>query len=118
MPPGHVVKVGLLSKGSEKTVTLTLGTMPDERQAMQPRRKRGTNAVSANTGSRHHPAEPNFDPCPFCCCARKVNITVAGLIGVAYRSFLEVLAARQPRRYALSNIVKGSGTAACLHHPV
>jgi S1-C subfamily serine protease len=39
-PPGHVVKLGLLSKGSEKTVTLTLGTMPDERQAMQPRRKR------------------------------------------------------------------------------
>ena len=39
-PPGHVVKLGLLSKGSEKTVTLTLGTMLDERQAMQPRRKR------------------------------------------------------------------------------
>jgi hypothetical protein len=31
MPPGHVVNVGLLSKGSEKTVTLALGTMPDER---------------------------------------------------------------------------------------
>jgi hypothetical protein len=40
MPPGHVVKLGLLSKGAEKTVTLTLGTVPDERQAMQPRRKR------------------------------------------------------------------------------
>jgi serine protease Do len=33
MAPGTSVKLGLLSKGSEKTVTLTLGTLPDERQA-------------------------------------------------------------------------------------
>jgi serine protease Do len=33
MAPGTSVKLGLLSKGSEKTVTLTLGTPPDERQA-------------------------------------------------------------------------------------
>jgi serine protease Do len=33
MAPGTSVKLGVLSKGSEKTVTLTLGTLPDERQA-------------------------------------------------------------------------------------
>jgi serine protease Do len=33
MAPGSSVKVGLLRNGSEKTVTLTLGTLPDERQA-------------------------------------------------------------------------------------
>jgi len=33
MAPGTSVKVGLVRDGSEKTVTLTLGTLPDERQA-------------------------------------------------------------------------------------
>jgi serine protease Do len=33
MAPGTSVKLGVLHKGSEKTVTLTLGTLPDERQA-------------------------------------------------------------------------------------
>jgi serine protease Do len=33
MAPGASVKVGVMSKGAEKTVTLTLGTLPDERQA-------------------------------------------------------------------------------------
>jgi serine protease Do len=33
MPPGTSVKLGILHNGSEKTVTLTLGTLPDERQA-------------------------------------------------------------------------------------
>jgi serine protease Do len=33
MAPGTSVKLGVLSKGFEKTVTLTLGTLPDERQA-------------------------------------------------------------------------------------
>jgi serine protease Do len=33
MAPGSSVKVGLLRNGSEKTMTLTLGTLPDERQA-------------------------------------------------------------------------------------
>ncbi len=33
MAPGSTAKLGVLHNGSEKTVTLTLGTMPDERQA-------------------------------------------------------------------------------------
>jgi serine protease Do len=33
MAPGSSVKLGVLHNGSEKTVTLTLGTLPDERQA-------------------------------------------------------------------------------------
>jgi serine protease Do len=33
MAPGTSVKLGVLHNGSEKTVTLTLGTLPDERQA-------------------------------------------------------------------------------------
>jgi serine protease Do len=33
MAPGTSVKLGVISKGAEKTVTLTLGTLPDERQA-------------------------------------------------------------------------------------
>jgi serine protease Do len=33
MAPGTSVKVGVISKGAEKTVTLTLGTLPDERRA-------------------------------------------------------------------------------------
>ena len=33
MAPGTSVKLGVLRNGSEKTVTLTLGTLPDERQA-------------------------------------------------------------------------------------
>jgi serine protease Do len=33
MAPGTSVKLGLMHNGSEKTVTLTLGTLPDERQA-------------------------------------------------------------------------------------
>jgi serine protease Do len=33
MAPGTSVKLGLMRDGSEKTVTLTLGTLPDERQA-------------------------------------------------------------------------------------
>jgi serine protease Do len=33
MPPGTSVKVTLLRKGSEKTVTLTLGQLPNEREA-------------------------------------------------------------------------------------
>jgi serine protease Do len=33
MAPGTSVKLGVLRDGSEKTVTLTLGTLPDERQA-------------------------------------------------------------------------------------
>jgi serine protease Do len=33
MAPGTPVKLGVLQKGSERTVTLTLGTLPDERQA-------------------------------------------------------------------------------------
>jgi serine protease Do len=33
MAPGTSVKLGLVRDGSEKTVTLTLGTLPDERQA-------------------------------------------------------------------------------------
>ena len=33
MAPGTSVKLGLMHDGSEKTVTLTLGTLPDERQA-------------------------------------------------------------------------------------
>jgi serine protease Do len=33
MAPGSSVKLGLIHKGQEKTVTLTLGTLPNERQA-------------------------------------------------------------------------------------
>jgi serine protease Do len=33
MAPGTSVKLGVLRNGSEKTMTLTLGTLPDERQA-------------------------------------------------------------------------------------
>src|SRR5271169_6751993 len=33
MAPGTSVKLGVLHNGSEKTVTLTLGTLPDQRQA-------------------------------------------------------------------------------------
>jgi serine protease Do len=33
MAPGTSVKLGLISKGADKTVTLTLGTLPNERQA-------------------------------------------------------------------------------------
>jgi serine protease Do len=33
MAPGSSVKLGVLHNGSEKTVTLTLGTLPDDRQA-------------------------------------------------------------------------------------
>jgi serine protease Do len=33
MTPGTSVKLGVISKGAAKTVTLTLGTLPDERQA-------------------------------------------------------------------------------------
>jgi serine protease Do len=33
MAPGSSVKLGVLHNGSERTVTLTLGTLPDERQA-------------------------------------------------------------------------------------
>jgi serine protease Do len=33
MAPGSSIKLGVLHNGSEKTVTLTLGTLPDERQA-------------------------------------------------------------------------------------
>jgi serine protease Do len=33
MAPGTPVKLGVLHKGGERTVTLTLGTLPDERQA-------------------------------------------------------------------------------------
>jgi serine protease Do len=33
MAPGTSIKLGVLHNGSEKTVTLTLGTLPDERQA-------------------------------------------------------------------------------------
>ena len=33
MAPGTSVKLGLIHKGQDKTVTLTLGTLPNERQA-------------------------------------------------------------------------------------
>jgi serine protease Do len=33
MAPGTSVKLGVMHNGSERTVTLTLGTLPDERQA-------------------------------------------------------------------------------------
>jgi serine protease Do len=33
LAPGTSVKLGVLHNGSEKTVTLTLGSLPDERQA-------------------------------------------------------------------------------------
>jgi hypothetical protein len=66
-PPGHVLKLGLLTKGSEKTVTLTLGTMPDERQAMQPSKpgrspKRSAPRIAApGTISRSISGHPQFE---------------------------------------------------------
>ncbi len=33
MAPGTTVKLGLIHQGEEKTVTLTLGTLPNEKQA-------------------------------------------------------------------------------------
>ena len=38
MPPGATVKLGVLRKGSEKTVNLTLGELPTQREARAERR--------------------------------------------------------------------------------
>jgi serine protease Do len=35
MAPGTSVKLGVIHQGQEKTVTLTLGTLPNEKQAVQ-----------------------------------------------------------------------------------
>jgi serine protease Do len=46
MAPGTSVKLGVLHNGSEKTVTVTLGTLPDQRQA---------NAGSQESGEKGTP---------------------------------------------------------------
>jgi serine protease Do len=42
MAPGATVKLGLIRQGEEKTVTLTLGTLPTERQAAAQQNERAT----------------------------------------------------------------------------
>ncbi len=42
MAPGTTVKLGLIHQGQEKTVTLTLGTLPSERQAANQQNQRET----------------------------------------------------------------------------
>jgi serine protease Do len=42
MAPGTTVKLGLIHQGQEKTVTLTLGTLPSERQAANQQNQRDT----------------------------------------------------------------------------
>ena len=72
MAPGTSVKLGLMHDGSEKTVTLTLGTLPDERQANaapQGGTEKGTpklgltlapaGAVGANQGVAITAVDPN-----------------------------------------------------------
>jgi serine protease Do len=72
MAPGTSVKLGVLRNGSEKTVTLTLGTLPDERQANaapQNGTEKGTpklgltlapaSAVGANQGVTITAVDPN-----------------------------------------------------------
>jgi serine protease Do len=39
MAPGTTVKLGLIHQGQEKTITLTLGTLPDEKQASNQRHR-------------------------------------------------------------------------------
>jgi serine protease Do len=73
MAPGTSVKLGLTRDGSEKTVTLTLGTLPDERQANAAAQQGGTekgtpklgltlapaSAVGANQGVAITAVDPN-----------------------------------------------------------
>jgi serine protease Do len=73
MAPGTSVKLGLMRDGSEKTVTLTLGTLPDDRQANaaapQGAPEKGTpklgltlapaSAVGANQGVAITAVDPN-----------------------------------------------------------
>ena len=52
MPPGTTVKLGVLRKGADKTVSLTLGELPNEREARadaeeQPRKSAATSRGSA-----------------------------------------------------------------------
>ena len=42
MAPGTTIKLGLIHQGEEKTVTLTLGTLPSERQAANQQNQRET----------------------------------------------------------------------------
>jgi serine protease Do len=56
MAPGTSVKVGLMRDGSEKTVTLTLGTLPDERQANAATPQNGTDKGTPKLGLTLAPA--------------------------------------------------------------
>jgi serine protease Do len=50
-PPGETVQVGIFRDGSERTVSLTLGTLPDERQARSDRpQRRGERSEAPDAG--------------------------------------------------------------------
>ena len=52
MAPGTSVKLGVLRDGSEKTVTVTLGTLPDERQANAALRRAAPRTARRSSASR------------------------------------------------------------------
>ena len=59
MAPGTSVKLGVIHDGQEKTVTLTLGTLPNEkaRPPNQQKRARGPIATCRSSASRWRPAQ-------------------------------------------------------------